>query len=241
MNEISGKRVAVTGSASGIGAATAMLLAQQGWRVVWLDRNPPAEPAADRISIRLDVADEAAVCAAFASIREQLGGLDALVTCAGLYETTPFFETTAAIFSRILAVNVTGTFLCIREAARMMQRGARICTVSSVAGIRGGGLAGTVSYASTKGAVLALTKNAARELGPRGIAVNTVAPGMIDTPFAAVPLSDPAIRQRIEGMSSFNRLGSADEIAQAIAWLISPAASFVHGATIVADGGMVMY
>jgi NAD(P)-dependent dehydrogenase (short-subunit alcohol dehydrogenase family) len=214
MNDISGKRVAVTGSASGIGAATVGLLAQLGWRVVCLDRNPPAESAADRISIRLDVADEAAVCAAFANIRQQLGGLDALVTCAGLYETTPFFDTTAAMFSRILAVNVTGTFLCIREAARMMQRGARICTVASVAGIRGGGLAGTVSYASTKGAVLALTKNAAR---------------------------DPSIRKRIEGMSSFNRLGTPDEIAHTIAWLISPAASFVHGATIVADGGMVMY
>ena len=241
MNEISGKRVAVTGSASGIGAATVALLAQQGWRVACLDRHPSAEPAADRLCIRLDVADEAAVCDAFANIRQQLGGLDALVTCAGLYETTPFFETTAAIFSRVLAVNVTGTFLCIREAARMMQPGARICTVSSVAGIRGGGIAGTVSYASTKGAVLAMTKNAARELGPKGIAVNTVAPGMIDTPFAAVPLSDPSIRKRIEGMSSFNRLGTPEEIAQTIAWLISPAASFVHGATIVADGGMVMY
>jgi len=241
MNDISGKRVAVTGSASGIGAATVGLLAQLGWRVVCLDRNPSAEAPADSISIRLDVADEAAVCAAFASIRQQVGGLDALVTCAGLYETTPFFDTTAAMFSRILAVNVTGTFLCIREAARMMQRGARICTVASVAGIRGGGLAGTVSYASTKGAVLALTKNAARELGPKGIAVNTVAPGMIDTPFAAVPLADPSIRKRIEGMSSFNRLGTPEEIAQTIAWLISPAASFVHGATIVADGGMVMY
>jgi NAD(P)-dependent dehydrogenase (short-subunit alcohol dehydrogenase family) len=241
MSELNSKRVAVTGSSSGIGAATAALLVQQGWQVVCLDRNPSTGVANAAASIQVDVADESAVCAAFAKIRQSLGGLDALVTCAGLYETTPFFETTAATFSRILAVNVTGTFLCIREAARLMQRGARICTVSSVAGLRGGGIAGTVSYASTKGAVLALTKNAARELGPKGIAVNTVAPGMIDTPFAAVPLSDETIRKRIEGMSSFGRLGNADEIAQTIAWLISPAASFVHGATIVADGGMVMY
>jgi NAD(P)-dependent dehydrogenase (short-subunit alcohol dehydrogenase family) len=98
-----------------------------------------------------------------------------------------------------------------------------------------------VSYAATKGAVLALTKNAARELGPRGIAVNTVAPGMIDTPFVATPLRDVEIRRRIERMSSFGRLGTAAEIAEAIAWLISPAASYVHGATLVADGGMVMY
>jgi NAD(P)-dependent dehydrogenase (short-subunit alcohol dehydrogenase family) len=241
MSDLTSKRAAVTGSSSGIGAATVALLARQGWQVVCLDRNPAAGLPDGAIPMQLDVADESAVCAAFSGIARTCGGLDALVTCAGLYETTPFFETTAATFSRVLAVNVTGTFLCIREAARMMQHGARICTVSSVAGLRGGGLAGTVSYASTKGAVLALTKNAARELGPRGIAVNTVAPGMIDTPFAAVPLSDASIRRRIEGMSSFGRLGNAEEIAQAIAWLISPAASYVHGATLVADGGMVMY
>jgi NAD(P)-dependent dehydrogenase (short-subunit alcohol dehydrogenase family) len=86
-----------------------------------------------------------------------------------------------------------------------------------------------------------MTKNAARVLGPRGIAVNTIAPGMIDTPFAAGPLGDPAIRARVEGMTSFNRLGTAEEIAPAIAWLLSPEASYVHGATLVADGGMVMY
>jgi NAD(P)-dependent dehydrogenase (short-subunit alcohol dehydrogenase family) len=239
--EVSSKRAAVTGSSSGIGAATAALLARQGWHVVCLDRKPSTELADNMVSMPLDVSDEPAVCAAFANIGKTLGGLDALATCAGLYETTPFFETTAAIFRDILAVNVTGTFLCIREAARMMQPGSRICTVSSVAGLRGGGLAGTVSYASTKGAVLALTKNAARELGPKGIAVNTVAPGMIDTPFAAAPLSNAGIRKRIEGMTSFGRLGNADEIAQTIAWLISPAASYVHGATIVVDGGMVMY
>jgi NAD(P)-dependent dehydrogenase (short-subunit alcohol dehydrogenase family) len=240
MGEISSRRVAVTGSASGIGAATVAVLLQQGWQVVCLDRNP-ATTAGATLSLPLDVADEPAVCAAFAHIRQSLGGLDALVTCAGIYETTPFFDTTASTFSRVLSVNVTGTFLCIREAARLMTSGARICTLSSVAGLRGGGLAGTVSYAATKGAVLALTKNAARELGPKGIAVNTVAPGMIDTPFAAVPLSNPATRQRIEAMIGFGRLGSAEEIAHTIAWLISPAASYVHGATIVADGGMVMY
>jgi len=241
LSDVNGKRVAVTGSSSGIGAATVALLAQQGWQVIGLDRNPGDARSDGMLSMQLDVADESAVCAAFSQIARTIGGLDALVTCAGLYETTPFFDTTASIFSRILAVNVTGTFLCIREAARAMQCGARICTISSVAGLRGGGIAGTVSYAATKGAVLALTKNAARELGPKGIAVNTVAPGMIDTPFAAVPLSDVSIRRRIEGMSSFARLGNAEEIAQTIAWLISPAASYVHGATIVADGGMVMY
>lgn len=236
-------RIAITGAASGIGAATARLFIERGHQVACLDRDIAGarRVAGDHLSIQVDVADEASVKAAFGAIRQEFGGLDALATCAGIYETTPFAETTAAIFRRIHEVNVIGTFLCLQAAVEMMQPGARICTVASVAGLRGGGLAGTVSYATSKGAVLALTKNAARVLGPKGIAVNTVAPGMIDTPFAATPLSDPAIRSRVEGMTSFNRLGTAEEIAPAIAWLLSPEASYVHGATLVADGGMVMY
>ena len=113
--------------------------------------------------------------------------------------------------------------------------------MSSVAGLRGGGLAGTVSYAASKGAVLAVTKNAARALADRGIAVNTVAPGMIETPFVKQPLSDPSLCKRIEGMAIQNRLGTAEEIAEAIAWLLSPRASFCNGMTLVADGGMVMH
>lgn len=233
----------VTGAGSGIGAATARLLIGRGWRVACVDRNETAvrEVAGDQMAVAVDVADEAAVVAAFKNVAGELGSLDALVTAAGIYETTPFEETTADIFARLLSVNVTGTFLCLREAAAAMQAGARICTVASVAGLRGGGLAGTISYATSKGAILAMTKNAARMLGPRGIAVNTVAPGMIDTPFAAAPLANPTIRARIEGMTSFGRLGTAEEVAEAIAWLVSPESAYVHGATLVIDGGMVMY
>jgi NAD(P)-dependent dehydrogenase (short-subunit alcohol dehydrogenase family) len=236
-------RVAVTGAGRGIGAATARLLIGRGWRVACLDRDLAAarETAGGQPAIAVDVADEPAVVRAFGEVRAALGGLDALAACAGIFETTPFFETTAEIFRRVHEVNVIGTFLCLREAARLMQAGARICTVASVAGLRGGGLSGTVAYASSKGAVLALTKNAARMLGPRGIAVNTIAPGVIDTPFVAGALAAPGTRQRLEGLTSFNRLGTAEEIAEAIAWLLSPAASYVHGATLVADGGMVMY
>jgi NAD(P)-dependent dehydrogenase (short-subunit alcohol dehydrogenase family) len=238
-----GKRAAVTGAGSGIGAATTALLIREGWTVACLDRNPAAARnfAAGHPVIAVDVADEASVGTAFQRVREELGGLDALATCAGIFETAPLMDTTADAFRRLLDVNVVGTFLCIREAVPLMAAGARICTVSSVAGLRGGGLMGTISYATSKGAVLALTKNAARMLGPKGIAVNTIAPGVIDTPFAAGPLADPATRQRMEALSSFNRLGTAEEIAEAIAWLLSSKASFVHGATLVADGGMVMY
>lgn len=237
-------RVAITGAASGIGAATARLLIERGHRVACLDRDLEGArrvAGPDHPAIEVDVADEASVVGAFAALETRFDGLDALATCAGVYDTTPFEEASVATFRRLHDVNVIGTFLCLREAARMMRPGARICTVASVAGLRGGGLAGTVAYAASKGAVLAMTKNAARALGPRGIAVNAIAPGMIDTPFAAIPLSDPSVRARIEGMTSFGRLGTAEEIAPAIAWLLSAEASYVHGATLVADGGMVMH
>jgi NAD(P)-dependent dehydrogenase (short-subunit alcohol dehydrogenase family) len=236
-------RIAVTGAGSGIGAATARLMIEKGSKVACLDRNFAAAQsvAGDHLALAVDVGDEAAVIGVFEEIEQKLGGLDALATCAGIYETTPFFETTAKQFQRVHDVNVIGTFLCIREAARIMPAGSRICTVASVAGLRGGGLAGTVSYASSKGAVLAVTKNAARALADRGIAVNTVAPGMIETPFAAGPLSDPAIRARIEGMAIQHRIGAPEEIAEAIAWLLSSQASFCNGMTLVVDGGMVMH
>ena len=236
-------RAVVTGAGSGIGAATVRLLMAEGWRVACLDRDAAAIQAIaeDGLAIPVDVADEVAVVAAMRAAYEALGGLDAMATCAGIYETTPFLQSTAETFRRVHDINVIGTFLCIREAAGLMQRGGRICTVGSVAGLRGGGLAGTVSYATSKGAVMTMTKSAARELAPLGIAVNTVAPGMIDTPFVTTPLSDPTIRARIEGMTPLSRLGTAEEIAAVITWLLSDRASYLHGATVVADGGMVMY
>lgn len=236
-------RVAITGAGSGIGAATARLLIERGWQVACLDRDLDAAKrvAGHAPALAVDVVNEASVVNAFARVRDLFGGLDALATCAGIFETTPFFEITAATYRRIHDVNVVGTFLCLREGARLMKAGARICTVASVAGLRGGGLSGTAAYASSKGAVLALTKNAARVLGPSGIAVNTIAPGVIETPFVAGPLAEPGTRQRLEGLTSMGRLGTPEEIAEAICWLLSPAASYVHGATLVADGGMVMY
>ncbi len=98
-------------------------------------------------------------------------------------------------------VNVVGTFLCLREAAKHMRAGGRICTVASIAGKRGGGLSGTAAYAASKGAVLALSRSAARALAPQGIAVNCIAPGATLTPMLAAPFADPAHRQRVEAMA----------------------------------------
>jgi NAD(P)-dependent dehydrogenase (short-subunit alcohol dehydrogenase family) len=241
----------VTGAASGIGEATAAALASRGFRVACVDRNSagahtcaaalPKVGSGAHFGVEVDVADEPALVAAFAAAAGELGRLDALVTSAGVGDTTPFMELDAATFRRVYDDNVVGTFLCLREAAKHMRPGGRICTVASVAGIRGGGLSGTAAYAASKGAVLALTKNAARVLGERGIAVNTVAPGATRTPMIADVFRNESHRKRVESMSAMGRTGEPAEIAAAIAFLVSQDASYITGSTLVADGGLVMY
>jgi NAD(P)-dependent dehydrogenase (short-subunit alcohol dehydrogenase family) len=238
---VRGRRVAVTGAASGIGAATARRLQAQGWRVACLDRNlagARATAGQSGIGIEVDVADEPSVVRAFAQIGAALGGLDALVTAAGIIDTTPFFETTVAQFRQLFDVNVIGSFLSVREGAKHMQSGARICMVASISSYTGGGYVAKGAYAASKGAVLTLMKGCARELGPRGIAVNAVAPGFIDTPFVAAAMSDPVRRKVVE--AAVGKVGTAEQIAECCAWLISPAADFVHGSTLIADGGILM-
>jgi NAD(P)-dependent dehydrogenase (short-subunit alcohol dehydrogenase family) len=235
------RRVAVTGAASGIGAATARRLKTLGWRVVCLDRDlagARATAGADGVAIEVDVADEASSIRAFAEAGAAWGGLDALVTAAGVIETTPFFETTPAQFRRLFDINVIGSFLSVREGAKQMQRGARICMIASISSYTGGGYVARGAYATSKGAVLTMMKSCARELGPSGIAVNAVAPGFIDTPFVASAMSDPERRKEV--VAAVGKVGTAEQIAECCAWLVSPAAEFVHGATLIADGGVLM-
>jgi NAD(P)-dependent dehydrogenase (short-subunit alcohol dehydrogenase family) len=239
--DMTGRRAAVTGAASGIGAATARRLLADGWKVACLDRNldgARATAGADGLAIELDVADETATVEAFEQIRTVWGGLDALVTAAGVIETTPFLETTPAQFRRLFDINVIGSFLSVREAAKGMQRGARICLVASISSYTGGGYVASGSYATSKGAVLTMMKSCARALGERGIAVNAVAPGFIDTPFVASAMSDPVRRKEV--VAAVGKVGSAEQIAECCAWLVSPAADFVHGAILIADGGVLM-
>lgn len=235
------RRVAVTGAASGIGAATARLLAERGWRVACLDRDLEGarRTAGDQgLAVQVDVADEAEVVRAFAEVAEAFGGLDALVTAAGVIETVPFLETTPDQFRRLFDINVIGSFLSVREGAKAMQAGARVCMVASISSYTGGGYVATGAYATSKGAVLTMMKACARALGERGIAVNAVAPGFIDTPFVASAMSDPVRRRKVE--AAVGKVGSAEQIAETIAWLVSPEADFVHGATLIADGGVLM-
>ena len=235
------RRAAVTGAASGIGAATARRLMADGWRVACLDRDIAGArvTAGDHgLAIELDVADEAGSIRAFAQLGDAWGGLDALVTAAGVIETVPFFETTPAQFRRLFDINVIGSFLTVREASKQMAAGSRICMVASISSYTGGGYVATGAYATSKGAVLTMMKSCARALGDKGIAVNAVAPGFIDTPFVASAMSDPVRRQEV--VKAVGKVGTAEQIAECAAWLVSPAASFVHGATLIADGGILM-
>ena len=168
---LQGRRVAVTGAASGIGAATAKRLQALGCRVACLDRNVAGARAtadAKGIAIEVDVADETSVIRAFHEAGNAWGGLDALVTAAGIINTTPFFETTVAQFRQLFDINVIGSFLSVREGSKYMERGARICMVASISSYTGGGYVARGAYATSKGAVLTMMKSCARELGPAG-------------------------------------------------------------------------
>lgn len=235
----------VTGGASGIGKATCEVLAREGWRVAVADRDLAGAQAVaheiDGFAHLVDVADEASVIALFEAVAQEFEGqLDALATPAGIADLTPFMDLDVATFERVYAINVVGTFLCVREAAKRMKRGGRICTVASVAGKRGGGLSGTAAYAASKGAVLALSRNAARSLAPMGIAVNCVAPGATLTPMLAETFAIKENRQRVESMTLIGRSGEPAEIAEAIAWLLSPRSSYVAGETLTVDGGLML-
>jgi NAD(P)-dependent dehydrogenase (short-subunit alcohol dehydrogenase family) len=217
-------------------------LLSDGWRVACLDRNlagARATAGAAGLAIEIDVADEASTIQAFQQVQGAWGGLDALVTAAGVIETAPFLDTTPAQFRRLFDINVIGSFLSVREAAKLMQPGARICMVASISSLTGGGYVATGAYATSKGAVLTMMKSCARALGDRGIAVNAVAPGFIDTPFVASAMNDP--QRRREVVAAVGKVGTAEQIAECCAWLVSPAADFVHGSTLIADGGVLMH
>ena len=234
----------VTGGGSGIGAALCRILGERDHRVAVADLDLPA---AERVAVAcggtafpVDVGDEQSVVALFNSVHEAFGQLDALATPAAIADTTPFMELSVERWMQIYRINVVGTWLCIREAAKRMKKGGRICTVSSIAGKRGGGVAGTAAYAASKGAVIALTRNAARVFGPQGIAVNGVVPGGTATPMGKQVMPTPEREAQAIAAHPIGRLAEPEEIASAIAWLLSPESSYVLGEMLTVDGGVMM-
>ncbi len=243
--------VLITGGSRGIGAATALHAARAGYDVAL---TYVAEPdAAERVvadveaigaralAIRADVALEAEVVRAFAAVDAAFGRLDAVVINAGITgRFSRVDEVDAALLERVLAVNVTGAFLCAREAVRRMSSahggsGGAIVTVSSRAATLGSP-GEYVHYAASKAAVDTLTRGLAKEVGGEGIRVNAVAPGPIDTDIHARN-GRPDRLARMASTIPLGRPGTADEVAAGIVWLLSPAASYVTGAIVDIGGG----
>lgn len=228
-------RIVVTGAASGIGRACAARLTRAGAQVIGFDLYPRS-PEDWRIEA-VDVSDEAAVTAAMAWVASELGGLDAVVNCAGIEIDSPLEAFDLNAFDKMVAVNLRGTILVAREALKHFGTQGRIINIASELGYLG--RAGASGYCATKGAVIALTRSWARELAPR-VLVNAVAPGPVDTPllnFSAMNAS----QQALETNNPLGRIGRPEEVAEAVLFLASRATGFITGQCISVDGGAAMH
>ena len=176
-----------------------------------------------------------------AALLDRFGHLDLLLNNAGVGGNIPFLDTTLEDWNRVLAVNLTGVFLCAQAAGRHMVPARRGCIVNtaSIMGLSGGGLYPNISYQSTKGAVVNLTRALAIEWAPHQVRVNAVAPTWVRTEFIRPLLEQPDLVQRIEGMTPLGRLAEAQDIVAAILYLASPGASMVTGHTLPVDGGFL--
>ena len=250
---LAGRRALVTGGASGIGAATVERLAADGAEVV-IDYVGPEEPAQGLASaieqaggravpLPGDVSKEDDVVALFRRASDELGGpVDLLVNNAGVEKPFKLVDMPLEEWNRVLSINLTGAFLCAREAARgLIEAGApgTIVNVSSVHEVIP--WLEFSHYCASKGGMKLFGQTIARELAPHGIRVVQVAPGAILTPINQELIEDPAKREAVESQVPWGRLGRPEEIAAAIAWLASPEAEYVTGATIFVDGGMTLY
>ncbi|MBU6329838.1 MAG: SDR family oxidoreductase [Acidobacteria bacterium] len=244
MGRFDGRVVLVTGSSSGLGAATVERFLAEGARVVGGDLQPPVGVAEPTLFTTLDVTDEAAVAAWVTAGAALSGRIDAVCTFAGVAGGGPVHLVDGTSWEQVIGVNLTGTFLtCKHVIAQMLtqdrvddERGS-VITVASVEGLEG--TAGGSSYNASKGGVNLLTRNMAIDYGRQGIRVNSICPGFIDTPMLR-SLGDPEYDEmlgEIREEHKLRRLGRPEEIASVAAFLASRDASFVSGQTIAVDGG----
>ena len=226
----------VTGGASGIGAATAKLLAQEGARVAILDTHPPPEPPFDdAVSLLADVRSEAEVQSAIEEVARRFGCVDVLVNNAGIAIRQAVAEADEASWTAVVDVNVKGAFLCSKHALRFMPRYGSIVHMSSVVGITG--VRDRGAYSAAKGALVALTRNMAMDYAERHIRVNCICPGFVRTPFIQGLIADSEREKKLTAMHPIGRLGEPEDIAKAVLFLASDEASWITGHALVVDGG----
>jgi NAD(P)-dependent dehydrogenase (short-subunit alcohol dehydrogenase family) len=255
MGRIQGKAALVTGAASGIGRATAILFAREGAHVLVTDLDPAGAAVVTSIRngggeahfVRHDVTDEVSWLEAIGGVLEASGRLDILVNNAGIAFAKPLGEMTLAEWRRVMAVNLDGVFLGTREAVRVMRRtgGGAIVNMSSASGLVGSPLAS--AYCASKGAVRLFTKAVALEVAGDGIRVNSIHPGGVRTPIwakadfwpglVAKSGSEDAAFQALAAGAPLGRLADPEEIAEAILYLASDASKFMTGSELVIDGG----
>jgi len=245
MTELEGQVAVVTGAARGIGRAIAARLARGGATVVCTDVVDPVESVSAIASaggsaegVVSDVSDVAAAASAIGAIHDRHGRLDILVNNAGITRDGLLIRLKADDWRAVLAINLDGAFNLTQPAARIMikQRSGRIVNIASVVGLMGN--AGQVNYAASKAGLIGFTKALARELGPRNVTVNAVAPGYIQTPMTEA-LSE-AQRAALLAAVAIPRLGEPADVAEAVAFLCSPGASYITGIVLNVSGGLYM-
>ena len=238
------KVVMVTGGAVGIGRVTAEAFAREGAKLAICDVNPEAgEAAANALGPeasfeKVDVASEAAVSAWADAVAKRYGRIDVLVNNAGITRDALLLRMKEADWDLVLNINLKGAFLCTRAAVRVMaqQRSGRIVNVASVVGVVGN--VGQANYVASKAGLIGLTKTVAREFAARGITVNAVAPGFIETQMTAV-LSDK-VKEAFLAQIPLGRAGSPEEVAAAVTFLASDQAAYLTGQVLHVSGGMYM-
>jgi NAD(P)-dependent dehydrogenase (short-subunit alcohol dehydrogenase family) len=246
---LQGRVAFVTGGGAGIGEAIAGMLAAEGCTVAIADRDRDAASRAagalardghSAHAVGVDVGDSLAVDAAFAGLAGKIGAPEILVNAAGLLSTGHVADLPAGEFDRIARVNIDGIINCVKAAIPAMTaaRRGRIINIASVSAMRGGGSVGNTLYGASKAAVVALTMGLARELGPSGICVNSVAPAILDTAMTHIALTGEA-RQRILPRIPLGRFAVTADIANLVAFLASDRAGFINGAVIPVDGGIL--
>ncbi len=254
-----GQKALITGASSGIGRAIALSLAEAGADVA-INFNSGEDKAQSLVqeirarggralALRADVSEEGQVQRMFRTMLDELGGIDVLVNNAGLQQDAAFHEMSLAQWNRVLAINLTGQFLCAREAVReFIRRGVRpevscsagkIICISSVHEVIP--WAGHVNYAASKGGVMLMMKSLAQEVAPYRIRVNSICPGAIRTPINMQAWDTASAYQELMKLIPYKRIGEPEEIGRAAVWLASDYADYVHGISLFVDGGMTLY